>query len=239
MVRDDLTLSHLSAAPFFYNSRTLLQTIHAAGGVKATVAGNLTRAFVASLCELFRFPPDYLEDHRQVSKVLNEEDLYEVHVPRVVLELAGLLARRKGVFRVTRKGERLLGEEAAGRLYAALVTAFFTKLNLGYLDRFDNDSFQWTVGFALWLLGQIGDRWATVEALEPGLIHPLIREDLAPRASWSPAHMVLECRLLEPLVGFGLLERREIPQEEAWRHECEYRKSPLFDRVLAFDLGPA
>ena len=238
-VRDHLALGELSEARFFCNSRTLLQIVHAQGGVKTTTAGNLRPAFVAGLCEALPLPPGYLERKRSHLPVVNEWNVREVHIPRVVLKLAGLMGKREGLIRVTRKGEQLLTDEAAGKLHAALLIAFFTKFNLAYLDHCVNESFQWTVGFALWLLGQGDQRWTSTEVLAPRLIHPLIRPDLAPKVTWHQAHMVLKKRLLEPLVGFGLLEHREVLPVVTRDQEYDYRRTPLFDRAFGFDLGPA
>lgn len=42
-----------------------------------------------------------------------------------------------------------------------------------------------------------------------------------------------------PLVAFGLLEERAPPGENPWLPIIEYRRTPLFDRFLRFDLRQA
>ena len=52
-----------------------------------------------------------------------------------------------------------------------------------------------------------------------------------------PGSMLMEARILRPLLWFGLLEYRseEIPGVRLGQRHF-YRKSPLFDRFLAFDV---
>jgi hypothetical protein len=44
-------------------------------------------------------------------------------------------------------------------------------------------------------------------------------------------------RVLDPLVWLGLLESRDLPRRERWEHPIEVRKTPLYDRLLRFQLG--
>ena len=43
-------------------------------------------------------------------------------------------------------------------------------------------------------------------------------------------------RVLEPLVMFGLLERRRLPGAERWQFHSEYRRTALFARLLRFEF---
>ena len=43
-------------------------------------------------------------------------------------------------------------------------------------------------------------------------------------------------RVLEPLVGFGLLESRDVPTAEKWERRIEVRRTSLFDRLLRFEF---
>jgi hypothetical protein len=42
--------------------------------------------------------------------------------------------------------------------------------------------------------------------------------------------------VLDPLVSFGLLESRDLPRNDRWEHPIEVRKTPLYDRLLRFDV---
>ena len=46
----------------------------------------------------------------------------------------------------------------------------------------------------------------------------------------------LETRVLEPLTGFGLLEKRRLPGGHRYLPQYEYRKSRLYDRFIRFEF---
>ena len=46
----------------------------------------------------------------------------------------------------------------------------------------------------------------------------------------------LEQRVLEPLISFGVLESRDLPSANRWERRIEVRTTPLFDRLMRFDL---
>ena len=55
--------------------------------------------------------------------------------------------------------------------------------------------------------------------------------------SWDRTTYVMEAKILRPLLWFGLLDHRseKIPSNQFGEHHL-YRKSDLFDRLLAFDI---
>jgi hypothetical protein len=138
----------------------------------------------------------------------------------VVLELAGLLRKRRG-FLVSSEGKRLMGEERVGELYALLFETFFRTLNLAYMTRGPEPApLQSGIGTALFKLSQVGGEWRTAEQLSTLV--------------WLPT-------LLEPveepeLPGFHCLEWATVSrwQEERAR---QFRLTPLFERFLEFRFG--
>jgi hypothetical protein len=56
-------------------------------------------------------------------------------------------------------------------------------------------------------------------------------------SQWDLGSSVMEARILRPLVWFGLLESRTEPRSPTEVVDCRlYRKAPLFDRFLEFDV---
>jgi hypothetical protein len=49
-------------------------------------------------------------------------------------------------------------------------------------------------------------------------------------------HAAFRYRVLEPLVKFGLLERRLLQGAERWMKHPEFRKTALFGRLLRFEF---
>ena len=120
-----LTLSDLADAAFFQNTRLFLAALAAEQGTPATATGNLTRAFVGSLFDRLILSQTSRESIRHVCKVVNEQDLWPLHVARVVAECAGLVARRNKRFQLTRAGRELLPDDHAGALFRRLFLAYF------------------------------------------------------------------------------------------------------------------
>jgi hypothetical protein len=172
-------------------------------------------------------------------KVLNEEDLFPLHVVRVLLELAGLVKRRAGRFSLTRRGEQLRPPQRAGALFAQLLRTHFREFNLAYLDRAGPaPGFQATVAFTLHQFGAVGAAWRQPSELTGLLLLPTARAEAATDPRYDQAALILETRFLRPLEGFGLAEGQAVPRGPGELiQRRRYRKTPLFDRVLHFDLG--
>lgn len=233
-----LPFDALAGSDYLHNARGFLAALGEAGSVKATTAGNLPRAFVAELLARLRWPAGVVDEVHRFNRVVNEEDVFPLHVLRHVLVLAGLARRHRG-FRPTTAGRELLAEPRAGELFARLFVAFFRKLHLAYLDALPpHTGLQRTIAFSLLMLGREAGSWVTPEHLAPRVWLPYAADpptaleekfgDMAPFRTGS--------RLLEPLVGFGLLESRERPAANAWDRPYEVRKTALFDRFLRFEV---
>lgn len=238
----ELPPAALDGARRFRNARSFLALLDEHDGVKATQAGNLSRAAVAMLMDRLDWPAGYADEVHRYNKVINEHDAREVHLLRVLLELAGLIQRRKGSFRITRRGREALAQDRAGELFVRLFRTWFRELNLAYLDGMpEAPAFQHTVAFTILRFGQVADDWREPPDLAREAVLPTILDEVPPapyltdsEMGWLP-HM-LETRVVDPLAAFGLAEVREEPGPTKWRPRRFYRKTPLFDRFLEFRL---
>lgn len=237
-VEESLTLEELEPAFTLHHARLVLQMFGERNGVKATPKGNLPREFLTEFRERMRQPAVRRAVLRWEPKVLNEIDLLSLHVPRLLLDVAGLIRKRKGAFVRTERGGRLAGDERAGELFATLLRAHFRAFNLGYLDgASDAPEFQQTIGYTCYQFGRMGPAWRTASALTEELLLPSIRQMLLADATYDVASLILETRFLRPLEGFGLAESREVPREpDELITRDAYVKTPLFDRMFAFRL---
>ena len=235
---EDLGLDQLVGAPMLTNARILLQAVIERDGLPTTQAGNLRRVFVTEMLERMTWPDGYAERVLNMNKVINEDDVWGLHVLRVVLEVAGLLRRRKGRFKVTRDGRRLAGEQKASALLAHLFRAHYRDFNLAYGDRdAAAPTLQAVVPLLLWRIGAEARKWVDPEALAEQVLPDSLwndPEDSPMLSDWG----VNRCRrrVIEPLVEFGLLEERVLSSggETWWRREVEVRVTPLFDDLLRF-----
>ena len=162
LIRFDKTLKlkDLQKAPILHRARTLLGEVAGSGGVKATDSGNLNRKLVGLMLDRMTWPVGYLEHLHAVNKVINEQDVFPLHIIRIILDLSGLLLLKKGLFSASNKGKQLLNEDRAGVLYHVLFKAHFQLMNLDYLDRMPSmPSFQDTIPYSLFMLSKTGMGW--------------------------------------------------------------------------------
>jgi hypothetical protein len=232
----DLRLDELSGARTLHNARRMLAHLQREGTVRATDAGNLRRATVATLMDELELEPDYVDFLRRYSKAINEEDVWPLHVVRVLLELAGLVKRRKGEFSLTRRGAEMLADERAGELFALLFRTHFREMNLEYLTRgLPVPGFQNTIAFTLHALGRHARSWRTAAELAPrALPAPIPGRYRSPDPEM--VEMTVEHLALWPLEGFGLMARQTTHPENPLLERSRYRVTPLLDRFLTFSL---
>ena len=226
-----LRLDQVSETPFFRRTRAIMTAMAERGGVKATVAKNLNRAFVREMVETLGIDTGLPMDDWQ-KHPLNEQDVFPVHIPRIVAEMAGFLRLTKGVFRTTKRGRTMLDDSHAGGLYAELFATFFNKLNLAYLDsRPEGLLPQEVVAPAIGLiLPEVAD-WTSAEVITEEVLPPYVM-DRAQEPWGSRLHWVVQVRLLRPLCDFGLMEKREVPSESSRLPDYEYRATALYGEFV-------
>ena len=231
---DSLELDALVGAPALHDARLVLALLAERAPVKATPKGNLPRAFVTAFQARAGSYAAARELEFPLANARNEEDHWPLHITRLLLELERLIARRKGLFTRTRNGDRLLRDALAGPLYTRLLRATFRTLNLAYLDGAgDAPDLQHTIGFTLAQFDRHGDAWHSAENLAADLVLPSVRAAIPLRHGWDPLPLMLSTRFLSPLERFGLAESRETGSPVPGLRSAEFRKSPLFARVIS------
>ena len=229
-VCDDLSLAEANRSILFRNARTILNALNESGGTKATEAGNLNRKFVAEMLEKIDLTPRTVEIIRRANKVINEQDVWDLHLARIILELAGLIRKHRGMFKVIQKRSHLMEDENAGELYKLLFRTFFQEFNLAYLDRFaEAPLIQQAVAFSLFMVSRLMNQWEFVGDVAPFLL----LEEMPVDAHSGNTAILVHCRIIRPLLQFGLLEGRQ--QDGSWS-DTQFRKTDLFDRVLSFNV---
>lgn len=228
-LRNDLPLESLDTLPLFRVTRALLALAAERDGLPATQHGYLRVEVVRELERRMRLDPDAVGLKRTT-----EKDFWLLHIARLLTDLAGLLERRNGKFRLTREGHDLLAEARAGQLFSLLFETCCRKFNLAYLTGIGPEwpELQRQVAFTFYRLRQLADEWHTAEQLMPDAVLPLALEK-APENSLHDLPLVLFAhRPLQVLVLFGLLEK-----QAGERSKQRYRKTPLYDRFLEFSFS--
>lgn len=226
----ELTLKDVKGSTFFTNTCFFLKAlIENEKENTATATGNLTRKIVKILFDRLVFKEGKKEHILKYNKVINEEDVFELHIVRVVCEGAGLIHRRKNKFLVVKKHQNLLLEEKAGELYHLLFNGYFKKFNLGYVDRLpEADCIQQTISYSFYRLGEIAKKYINIKNLENKIFLPAVKDEVgAAISNYSEFEWIITSRILRPLKDLGLLECKYIHKK--WSNEIdEIRKTQIF-----------
>lgn len=247
-LREDLTPAKLEQSTFLANARLLLGKLKESEQ-RVTANGNLNRAFVRIMAAEMRMPGRYQEWQAYI-KVAREADVWPLDVLRTVLQVAGLVRKYRGAFRITQRGRELSGEAEAGALFAHLFRTFFGRFNLAYLDQQEDDpALQATFPRSLWAIAQLADEWTSVRLLrervllatDPGRLareKELERGGVASYQAYGELSR-FDSRIVWPLLDFGLLQSRMDPDvadplRQSRAETEQVRKTPLFDRFVQF-----
>jgi hypothetical protein len=236
-----LTLSDLADADFFQNTRVLLQALAAGNGSAATATGNLTRAFVAQLFDSLALSTPARESIQKVCKVVNEPDVWPLHLARVVAECAGLMQRRSKRFQLTKAGRTFLPDDQAGLLYRRLFLAYFRRFDLHYDFRLRNvPGIQETMAVILWRLDTVARDWEPVGGLAPHVLLPGVLHQLhaAMVSQYDTEEWILSGYVLDPLFDLGLIERKKPGDWPGITEKDTIRVSPLWRKFITFGPQP-
>ena len=234
----NLSLEDMNQSIFFRNTRLFLNNIISSGGAPATVRGNLSRKFVTLMFEEMELDDKYRKRITTYNKVLNETDVFPLHVIKIICEQGELIQLRSKKFHVKKKYQKLLSDDNAGELYYLIFRTFYEVFCMGYLDGFPEfDSLQGTINFTLYQLSVICDDYIPVDIeLFRKIVLPAVREEIRQeRIIIREIGWLLQSRILKPLINFGLIEGK-IKKGEHVEDIVEVRKTPLFDKFMGFDI---
>jgi hypothetical protein len=234
-IANDLTREELDSSAVARNALVLIRRAGVGDGLKLTATGNLTRSVVAEMIDLFDWPDFDKAEAFEFHKVVNEPDFLPLHFVRHVVEVARLVRKTRGALEPTRTGRELAEELQLRALLAVLFHVTFWHCDLSYFGGGLHGTWpQSDVGVVLWSLSICADDWQTPERLTRLCTIPI---NGVVDATWDSGSMAMESRILRPLYWFGLLEHRgEAIPGARFGERHFYRKSPLFDRFLRFDV---
>ena len=109
--------------------------------------------------------------------------------------------------------------------WRADLSAFVETFPRGLPGRWPQDD----MGVILWGLSNVAGEWQSVDTLRA---LTAVRDEAVARMHWKAEGSMFAGRVLQPLRWFGLLEYHGPPE----RFEVGWRKSPLLDRFLSFDV---
>lgn len=234
-----LSFDELKHARILIQARFVLSEVLANNGVRATAAGNFNRAFVADMLERGIWGRDDKESLARYYRVVNEDNVWELHVLRIVLKMAKLIRLERGRFVTTKRGRDLLDEGRAGALFRELFIAYFGKFNLDYLTRTrEMPAIQHFCPYSFYAVQKTLKDWSKAEAVAQKLFLPPLYPEIEAAILSGGGRFFASTHILDPLEKFGLVIRREVEGKYEKVPESEYKKSTLFDKVFQFDFGP-
>src|ERR1700737_1933498 len=197
--------------------------------------GNLSRAVVDEMFGIIQAPDYDKTELLRFQKVINEPDLLPLHFIRILTQAAKLSRTHRGKLLPTPMGRRMLAAEQHGPLQALLFHVALWHMNLAYFDGYPLDSWpQSEVGVILWSLSASAHDWLPKETLTRLCASPVIG---VLESQWDFGSSAMEARILRPLVCFGILELRTRAKSTTELVGTRlYRKAPLFDRFVKFDV---
>jgi len=234
-IANDLSVGETAGSPVARNTLILLRQAIERGGLPLTATGNLSRAVVAEMCKLIEWPDYDQAVAFRFNKVINEQDFLPLHVVRQLAQAATLVRAQRGKLAATPLGKSILSAAKQGALLAILFHLAFWHMDLSYFGRGMLGSWpQADAGVVLWSLSVCANDWQSAEKLTRLCTIP---EPTMLSGTWDRTPYAMEAKILRPLLWFGLLEHRseKLPSSPLGEHHF-YRKTELFDRLLAFDV---
>jgi hypothetical protein len=231
----DFSLDEIGQSDVAQNTLILLHAASVGSGLKLTTTGNLTRGVVAGMIDLFTWPGFDKADAFRLHKVINEPDFLPLYFVRHVAESIRLVQQYKGHLRITPVGWQILEDPDRQALQALLFHTVMWGIDLNYLGRGLHEGWpQGDIGILLWSLSASANDWQSSDRLTRMCTIPI---DGVLETQWDSGTRMMEARVLRPLWWFGLLEyRREEITGCRFEASHYYRKTPLFDRFLSFDI---
>lgn len=208
-------------------------------GLKATAKGNLPRALCQSAHSIY---PGVVADDPTAGliSVNREDDFAALHIARIVGEMAGLIRKFKGRFRLTRKGERLRKQDG---IYPVLLATLAQKFNWPYSDGYpDLPLLQQAFAFTLYLIHRHGAKQHREKFYEDAFIRafPMVLDSVEPSPYQDSETIVRRCYTLRTLVRFaGFLGLVDITQTkmDVLDPRLQITKTPLFEKAVQFVLN--
>ncbi len=234
-------LTQEPGAPILTLFRLLVEAI-GEEGLKPTAKGNLPRSFCRGAALVFWGEQAYRE-YTQYGAVNKEEDFFDLHVTRLVAELAGLVRKYKGRFILSRNCRSLLAQGGMAAVYPLLLQVYVRKFNWGYWDGYGEIPFiQQSFLFTLYLLSQFGHDWRSSGFYEDRFLQafPIVLDQLETPSYQTPEQQARSCytlRTLENFAGFlGLVTLEQVKSEEFLVQQYRVKKTPLLDQAVQFVL---
>jgi len=240
LVRFSEMLDATSGAPILTLFELLTDAI-GEQGLKPTAKGNLPRNFCRKAALVYWGEQRYQEKTR-FGGINREEDFDDLHVTRLVAELAGLIRKYKGRFILSRDCRRLLADGGLAAIYPRLFRAYIEEFNWAYRDGYPELRFmQSAFLFTLYLLTHYGDAWRPQVFYEDAFLgaFPQLLDEVPPSQVISADETVRRGYTWRALVHFADylgLATVEPVSDKLLCHEYRVKALPLLSQFVQFQF---
>lgn len=210
-------------------------------GLKPTAKGNLPRNFCREAAQAYWGEGKYRRNIRY-GGINREDDFDDLHVTRLVAELAGLIRKYKGRFVLSRDCRRLLTDGGLAAIYPRLFRAYVEQFNWPYRDGYPElRLIQTAFLFTLYLLERYGDISRSQVFYEDAFLRtfPMLVDELPPSQICSPDETVRRGYTWRALVHFAEflgLAAVEPASDERLFHEYRVKSLPLLNQIVQLQL---
>ena len=209
-------------------------------GLKPTAKDNLPRNFCREAALAYWGEQRYREK-THFGGINREEDFADLHVTRLVAELAGLIRKYKGRFILSRDCRRLLAEGGLTAIYPKLFKAYVEQFNWGYSGYPELRFIQSAFLFTLYLLARYGDTSRPQVFYEDAFLgaFPRLLDEVPQSQVFSPDETVRRGYTWRSLVHFtdflGLATVEPV-SDELLCHEYRVKSLPLLGQAVQFQF---
>ena len=211
-------------------------------GLKPTAKGNLPRQFCREAALAYWGEQKYQKNTR-FGGINQEAGFPNLHVTRLVAELAGLIRTYKGKFILSRECRRLLAEGGLAAVYPKLFRAYVEQFNWAYRDGYVEVPFiQQAFLFTLYLLWRHGHTSRPQTFYEEAFLRafPMVLNDVPPNSFSTAEETLRRCYTWRALVDFagffGLAEVEKI-SDDILCSEYRVKALPLLGDALRFKVS--
>lgn len=228
----NLKSNQLSEVPLMKQAYYFLNKLKEISELKATQKGNLPKAFIVEMYN------EFFGKERYARLPNKEDDLPQLTRLKHLLDMSGLIKKRKNKFSLTKKGETIVDKDNSVELFKLIIDSFFNKWNWAYGDGYSElQLIQSSAVFNLYLLHKKAKDWVLGEDLGQAFLDafPALVNEVTD-SYFGPEKEIINCfntRFLDRVcLPLGVLESKE--EGKGFDRQVFYKVSDLFNNVISF-----
>jgi len=237
ILNKNLSKEELSHIPVVKEIVYFLRRLGESQPLRATVKGNLPRAFAQELHETFADP------RRSDYPIMSEEEDWKLIALRHILTMCGWIKKNKQRFDLTRAGKKLVDNGFGSEDFFHLLETYMLEFNWASRDSYPElYLIQQSVLFSCYLLHLKAKAYIHADELGKYFTEtfPTVLNQVAGNSYTTPEQLVgsaFSNRFIEAFCeyfGFATIRREE--KEKSWKVDRFVQTTPLFEEIFQWKL---